>query len=50
MSVTKSDMLKLVLALMSRPESLAFKDPVDWRGLGLDDYPSIVKCPMDLGE
>jgi hypothetical protein len=49
MNVTKADMLKLVLGLMSRPESLAFRDPVDWKGLGLDDYPAIVKAPMDLG-
>jgi hypothetical protein len=48
-SVNKADMLRLVLGLMSRPESLAFRDPVDWKGLGLDDYPAIVKTPMDLG-
>ena len=29
-------------------ESLAFREPVDWRSLGLLDYPSVVKRPMDL--
>jgi hypothetical protein len=23
-------------------------EPVDWKGLGLPDYPAIVKNPMDL--
>jgi hypothetical protein len=26
-----------------------FRAPVDWKGLGLYDYPQIVKKPMDLG-
>jgi len=26
-----------------------FREPVDWKNLGLLDYPSIVKHPMDLG-
>jgi hypothetical protein len=26
-----------------------FRAPVDWKGLGLDNYPKIVKKPMDLG-
>jgi len=26
-----------------------FKDPVPWRDLGLQDYPQIIKKPMDLG-
>jgi len=26
-----------------------FREPVDWKGLGLYDYPQIVKKPMDLG-
>ena len=26
-----------------------FNVPVDWRALGLDDYPIIVRRPMDLG-
>ena len=26
-----------------------FLDPVDWKGLGIPDYPTIIKRPMDLG-
>ncbi|KAJ1604483.1 hypothetical protein OJ253_3649 [Cryptosporidium canis] len=29
-------------------DSEAFLEPVNWKKLGLDDYPSIVKNPMDL--
>jgi len=27
----------------------AFKDAVDWKELGLYDYPQMIKNPMDLG-
>ena len=43
------EMLKIVCSMLSRNESLVFRDPVDWRGLELLDYPDIVKRPMDLG-
>jgi hypothetical protein len=26
-----------------------FRKPVDWRGLRLTDYPTVVKDPIDLG-
>jgi Bromodomain/Bromodomain extra-terminal - transcription regulation len=26
-----------------------FREPVDWQGLGLNDYPKIIRHPMDLG-
>lgn len=42
-------MLKILLSIMSRRESFAFREPVDWKGLGLNDYLDIVKKPMDLG-
>ena len=42
-------MMKIVCALISRPESAIFRKPVAWKKLGLDDYPDIVKNPMDLG-
>lgn len=42
-------MLKLVYAFLGRPESSPFSEPVDWKNLGLMDYPSLVKKPMDLG-
>jgi hypothetical protein len=25
-----------------------FREPVDWKGMGLTDYPTMVKYPMDL--
>lgn len=43
------DMYKMVCALMSRRESEAFHEPVDWKGMGLKDYLEIVKNPIDLG-
>lgn len=43
------EMLKIVCSIMSRPESVAFREPVDWEGLGLFDYLEIVSTPMDLG-
>jgi hypothetical protein len=43
------EMLKILASIMSRPESVVFHEPVDWEGLGLVDYPDIVKNPMDLG-
>jgi hypothetical protein len=42
-------MLKLVYAFLGRNESAAFCEPVDWKTLGLVDYPTLVKKPMDLG-
>ena len=32
------DMYKIVCSLLSRPESLVFREPVDYKGLGLVDY------------
>lgn len=33
---------------MNSSDSLVFREPVDWQGLNLMDYPLIVKRPMDL--
>jgi len=41
-------MMKIVAQLISKPDSVPFREPVDWRGLGLYDYPQIIKKPMDL--
>ena len=30
------------------PDSLEFRQPVDWQGLNLLDYPVLIKYPMDL--
>jgi hypothetical protein len=43
------EMHRLVCGLIVRPESVAFRQPVDWKTLGLVDYMDIVKNPMDLG-
>lgn len=40
---------QLINSLLSSADAEAFRDPVDWRGLGLHDYPHIIKRPMDLG-
>jgi len=42
-------MYKVICSMMSRQESLAFREPVDWKTLGLFDYLEVVKKPMDLG-
>ncbi|CAM9937293.1 unnamed protein product [Pylaiella littoralis] len=42
-------MEKLIDSLLSSADAEAFREPVDWRGLGLDDYPTVIKRPMDLG-
>jgi hypothetical protein len=35
--------------LIDSNDSVDFRQPVDWRALGLTDYPIIIKNPMDLG-
>ena len=40
---------QLIDSLLGSADAEAFRDPVDWRGLGLHDYPHIIKRPMDLG-
>mmetsp|Transcript_4910 Transcript_4910/g.4805 ORF Transcript_4910/g.4805 Transcript_4910/m.4805 type:complete len:215 (+) Transcript_4910:31-675(+) len=40
--------LTLIKFLEEQPESFDFHHPVDFKGLGLDDYPLIIKKPMDL--
>mmetsp|Transcript_37373 Transcript_37373/g.111975 ORF Transcript_37373/g.111975 Transcript_37373/m.111975 type:complete len:295 (-) Transcript_37373:438-1322(-) len=42
-------MTKVVNSLLSRGDSGPFREPVDWRGLELYDYPKIIKKMMDLG-
>ena len=42
-------MTKIVNAFLARPDSGPFREPVDWRGLELHDYPEIIKHMMDLG-
>jgi hypothetical protein len=44
-----ADMYKIVCSMISRPESMAFREPVQWKLLGLIDYLDVIKQPMDLG-
>lgn len=49
--MVKDDLSKaanLIKHLESQRESSEFLAPVDYKGLGLDDYPQVVKTPMDL--
>jgi len=39
----------LLRELKKKPEAEAFTTPVDWKALGIPDYPTIIKRPMDLG-
>ena len=43
-----SDCKKMLQALRKSANAELFLYPVDWKGLGLTDYPEIVKEPMDL--
>jgi len=38
----------IVTKFRELPEAEAFLEPVPWKELGLDDYPSIISYPMDL--
>uniref|UniRef100_A0A7S2MY29 Bromo domain-containing protein n=1 Tax=Helicotheca tamesis TaxID=374047 RepID=A0A7S2MY29_9STRA len=43
-------MSKLVAQIYAKGDAEPFRDPVDWKLLGLFDYPQIIKKPMDLGQ
>mmetsp|Transcript_21923 Transcript_21923/g.62200 ORF Transcript_21923/g.62200 Transcript_21923/m.62200 type:complete len:213 (+) Transcript_21923:143-781(+) len=40
---------KLLQTFIQRVDAEPFRSPVDWKALGLYDYPQIIKRPMDLG-
>eukprot|EP00585_Thalassiosira_rotula_P013225 CAMPEP_0196130176 /NCGR_PEP_ID=MMETSP0910-20130528/641_1 /TAXON_ID=49265 /ORGANISM="Thalassiosira rotula, Strain GSO102" /LENGTH=323 /DNA_ID=CAMNT_0041389429 /DNA_START=89 /DNA_END=1057 /DNA_ORIENTATION=- len=42
-------MNKVVNNLMARADCIPFREPVDWKGLQLYDYPKIITKMMDLG-
>eukprot|EP00981_Chlorochromonas_danica_P008791 scaffold2312_cov165-Ochromonas_danica.AAC.31 len=44
----KSEFLKILQKIMSRKDSEFFRDAVNWKELGLFDYPTIIKKPMHL--
>lgn len=41
--------LCIIAKLEKQRESISFLNPVDYQELGLPDYPSVIKHPMDLG-
>ena len=43
--------LKIIFnCLYESNDAYAFREPVDWKSLGLNDYLSIIKRPMDLSQ
>jgi hypothetical protein len=42
MSSELLEMLKVVCAFIARPESDPFRRPVDWKAMGLLDYPQVI--------
>ena len=49
--ITKEEASKLkeiLEGIEADPKAYDFLEPVDYNGLGLFDYPAIVKNPMDL--
>ena len=41
-------MVNLLNQLEKEPNAAPFLEPVDWKALDLQDYPKIVKRPMDI--
>uniref|UniRef100_A0A7S2WIF9 Bromo domain-containing protein n=1 Tax=Eucampia antarctica TaxID=49252 RepID=A0A7S2WIF9_9STRA len=41
---------KLLGHFYAKADAEPFREAVDWKGLGLFDYPQIIKKPMDLGQ
>lgn len=39
---------QLLSGLINAYDSIAFREPVDWKALNLMDYPTIITNPMDL--
>jgi hypothetical protein len=44
----KSKLKDILNILEDDPKSYEFREPVNWKELGLADYPEIIKKPMDL--
>jgi len=40
---------KLLQSMIQRSDTEPFRVSVDWKGMGLFDYPTLIKKPMDLG-
>ena len=41
-------MANIIKTLLRRADSVDFRGPVDWQGLGLEDYPQVIAKPMWL--
>jgi len=41
--------VQIIHEISKKPEAEPFREAVDWKSLGLYDYPKIIKRPMDLG-
>lgn len=39
----------MMKGLMKRTQAVHFSKPVDWKKMGLHEYPRLIKQPMDLG-
>lgn len=44
----KEDFSAIIDKIYVKKDAESFRQPVDWRELGLDDYPTIIRKPMDL--
>ncbi|CDW88525.1 bromodomain containing protein [Stylonychia lemnae] len=44
----KNKLKEIINGIEDDPQSYEFREPVDWKNLGLTDYPEIIKKPMDL--
>ena len=50
MSPSELSMCKSIMRELRKKDiAEAFLVPVDWKALGIPDYPTIIKRPMDLG-
>ena len=50
-SLSKEDLIKMkqiLVQIEEDPKSFEFLDPVDFIGLGLEDYSKIITNPMDI--
>jgi len=49
LQVEMKNCLSLLQEFQNKKEAAEFLQAVDWKSLGLDDYPKIINQPMDLG-
>lgn len=43
------EIAKVLAQMYAKPDAEPFREPVEWKALGLFDYPQVIKKPMDLG-